>query len=275
MEFEQPDMNQIRKSEDQNLKDNYPLFRWYRLRSEADFWRSIRLIITVVLSCAIGFGGYYFFMRRFNVFLLAVVIGLTILAVGLLVNQDLRSIFIKQKDATLDIHESSRFYFLEGRNDVIFVESKKFLTGVGIFEVKDVPLMISGNLKRFMRNLYQQGIPTFWVYAQAPLTQIQLMQQPVNGEVFGNPDSLGEDPSEFDHAIAPYLGSVRVLFGMYNTFKVTSKRTDVYQEVASKLLSLNTLFRSVYPHSTIQHLRGQELSDAFKIILSCGVTSGG
>jgi len=269
------DWDQVRKDEKKLLEKEYNLHRWYRLQPESDSWSGIIIFFTAVTSFALGLSGYYYFILAHNSQIFAIVVGIAILVGGLLVNRNIRSEFctlIKTRgNNPLDIHKNALYFFLEGHEDILFIQTENKVTAFGIFEIKGIPLMIKGNFERFMKVLYQQGIPIFWIYTQASLEPADISRElSVLDEQSANFENSDLDPLELTNIPDPQIGIVRILFGIRKTFKITTTREEIYQEVSSTLYDVGTLFRSAYPHLDLASLKNQELHGAFNLIITCG-----
>jgi len=269
------DWDQIRKDEKTLLEKEYNLHRWYRLQPESDFWSGVIIILTAVASFALGLSGYYYFTLAYNSRIIAAVIGITILAGGLLVNRNIRSefysLFKNRRSNLLDIHKNALYFFLEGYEDILFIQTEDKVTAFGIFEIKGIPLMIKGNFERFMKALYQQGIPVFWIYTQTSLEPADISQNIYTlDELSPNSEIHDLDQLKSINVTDPQIGIIRILFGLRKTFKITTAREEIYQEVSSKLYDIGTLFRSAYPHLDLASLKNQELHGAFNLIITCG-----
>jgi len=272
------DWEQIRKDEKALLEKEFGLHRWYQSPLESDSWRSTKTFLSVIVSSTLGFGAYSYLNLIYNMSGIAIIIGIGILIVGLFLNQNIRTAFYalitKQSRNVLKIQKTARYYFLEGNEDILFIQTEDKIAALGIYEIKAIPLMIIGNLERFMRLLYQQNTPIFWAYMQAPLESANpLSSLPYFQERAINYETPASDEfsqPEATEAMNQQIGEVHVFFGIRKTFKITEKRARIYQEVSSNLFDIGTLFQSAYPHVILALLKNQELHGAFNLITTCG-----
>lgn len=270
------DLEKIRKEEKKVLERDYSLLRWYRTEPENETWRSSKIILTVTISLGLGFAGFLHIFLVSSMLITALAVGIGILIGGSLVNPDIRSsfcnLFKNQRSVTLDVHEGVKYCLFDGREDVILIYTKNGIVGMGLFELKAIPLQIKANLQRLINGLSAQKISIFWVYVQSALNQPESLSE---SALFEGMEEIS--PAEYNswngNQPDQPAGVVRVLFGIQSKFKMSSRVDKIYDKVSSNLRDISKLFRSCYPHSIVEPLRGDGLTNAFNLLASMGVIS--
>lgn len=258
------DLQEMKKEEKKSLQKNYELHRWYRQKSELDSGRITRIGLTAVISLGLGVSGYYILASVLNAPIIATFIGIGIFFGGLTVNQDIRShLFKNQNGPILKMHENARYYILEGKDDIIFIETDAEITALGILEFKRIPLMLESNLNKFMRVMYKREIPLFCMITLAALDDAEVMNSLPISEASNDESGSMNEPSQS-------VVDARVLLGTFRTFKKRLERSKIQDKVSSNLSLVGTTFRAMYPHSKLVYLHGRELYQAFNLVMTSG-----
>ena len=172
------------------------------------------------------------------------------------------------------------YYFLNGHDDILFLENGRDLTAIGLFKLKAIPLIIKGNFERFIRSLYQQQVPVYWTYVQSPVDQGALLGGQlgdiVNEELSADQQDHPDHADYFNEKVENNNGvwGVRLLLGtrrsMGSLLNVEANRLTLYQQLKADLFKISTAFTSAYPHTILELLRGKELEKAFSITVTGG-----
>ena len=172
------------------------------------------------------------------------------------------------------------YYFLNGHDDILFLENGRDLTAMGFFKLKAIPLIIKGNFERFIRSLYQQQIPVYWTYVQSPIDQGALLGSQfsdiVSEELIAHQQEDPDHTTRFNDNIENNNGvwGVRLLLGTRRSvstlFNAEANRLTLYQQLKADLFKISTAFTSAYPHTILELLHGKELEKAFSITVTGG-----
>jgi hypothetical protein len=172
------------------------------------------------------------------------------------------------------------YYFLNGHDDILFLENGRDLTAIGLFKLKAIPLIIKGNFERFIRSLYQQQIPVYWNYVQSPVDQGALLGSQfsdiVSEELRTDQQDHPDRMEYFNDKVENNNGvwGVRLLLGTRRSvgslLNVEANRLTLYQQLKADLFKISTAFTSAYPHTILELLHGKELEKAFSITVTGG-----
>ena len=244
-------------------------------------WRAVKVLIAL-LGCL---GLCYLIINTIFIAPLASVIGV-IVFVGCLFlgSADLRRAVANrlshrpyEQVRVVQTFDPLTFYFLNGHDDILFLENGRDVTAVGLFKLKAIPLIIKGNFERFIRSLYQQQIPLYWTYVQSPVDQGALLESQFRDIVSEEELARHEaHPEQFDEKIENNNGvwGVRLLLGTRRTvasrFNIEAARLTLYQQLKADLFKISTAFVSAYPHTVLDLLRGKELEKAFSVSITGG-----
>jgi hypothetical protein len=227
--------------------------RWYSLRRDSEFWKYQKLVITIVTTISLGLGGYYTTLQFQGSQFIAVLV--LIASFGLLfVNPAVRKFctgLIRANRPTfsyLKSYNALKLYFLKDREDILFAEHKRQLSGVGLFQVMSIALNIRPNFNRFMQACTSQRLPLIWVYNHAPY------------------DELSEEEED--------LEGVQIVFGIRKAvpalLHTEAKRPELYEALSEDLELISSAFLGACPHTRFKRAAGQELVNLFSMILRGG-----
>jgi len=275
-----PDKN----NEYSDMEKEYKFARQFWHQAVVSEWRAMKILIAF-LGCI---GLCYIIAQTIYLSPLVLVIGVLIFLVALFVaSSDLRHGLVRrlmrrsyEQVQPITSYHDLTYYFLNGHDDVLFLENGRDLTAMGFFKLKAIPLIIKGNFERFIRSLYQQQIPIYWMYVQSPIDQGALLSGRFS-------DIVSEEVTDFqrehpDHAdrvdtqIENNNGvwGVRLLLGTRRSlptlFNADTNRLTLYQQIKADLFKISTAFTSAYPHTILELLHGKELEKAFSITLTGG-----
>ncbi|MHA1266164.1 MAG: hypothetical protein ACTSRS_13105 [Candidatus Helarchaeota archaeon] len=279
-------MNQHSRST--SKKDSYELMeeefkyaRWFWAKGDLPQWDSSKLFLTFLATLFILLTGLIGISPFISPVTTGIVLGSLILFT-ILLNTNLREAiqrrFVRRHyDQTVPVtsYQQLKFYFLEGKEDVLFLENGRDLTAIGLFKLKAVPLVIKGNFERFIRSLYQQQIPIWWTYVQAPVAQGAVLASPAVSEE-ARAYYQGQPDYEFHSRLESRNGIwvARLIFGTRRTIPVLTHieaaRLNLYQQITADLFKIQTAFVSAYPHTVLEPLVGHALEKAISISLTGG-----
>lgn len=272
------------KGEYDKVEDEFKFARWFWRQAVPATWHATKLLVTfavIVFICIVG----YVTITSAVISPVYVVIGMgLLLSVTLLANMDLRNGILRllphkrnyENTRLVTTYDNLKFYFLRNHEEILFLENGRDLTAVGLFKLKAIPLIIKGNFERFIRSLYQQQIPVYWTYVQAPVDQGTILDGPAVSEQ-ARRFYADQPPYEFESRMESRNGMwvARLLFGTRRTvsatFNIEAKRLQLYQDLSTDLFKIQTAFVSAYPHTVLEPLHGKELEKA----LSISITGGG
>lgn len=242
------DLEQDEKEEFEQFRDDYFLNRWYV--QENPYWFGPKFILTVVFSFILFYGGYTLASSFFRSPISAFFIGMGFFMLGLITNGDIREKFrrLDNHSYSVKICENVKYYFKRERDDILFIEDKDKLTGVGFFKVEAIPLEIYANFRGFAKSLHQQGIPLYWMYQYTPIYES-------DGEMWG----------------------VQLLFGTCSTrsakIGIRSRRNKLSGQLKNRLANISDAFAKAYKHVKYRQLYGEDLVAAFLIMTTGGSLS--
>ena len=181
----------------------------------------------------------------------------------------------RDQDLLIRDYEDFTPYFLAGRDDILFFEENGELTGFGLFRLKAIPRTLKGSFERFIRSLYQEQIPVYWLYLQSPVEQGIIIDSPAISEKAREhytKQEIGELESRMESHGGMWVG--RLIFGTRRTLAITDDielvRIKLYRKVTADLFKIFSAFRNAYPHTIPELLRGKELVTALKLSITGG-----
>lgn len=242
------DLDQNEKEELEQFREDYFLNRWYA--QENPYWFRPKFIITVVFSFVLFYGGYTLARSFFRSPISAIFIGVGFFMLGLITNGDIREKFrrLDNHSYSVKICEKVKYYLKREQDNILFIEDRDKLTGVGFFKVDAIPLEIHANFRGFAKSLHQQGIPLYWMYQYTPVYES-------NGEMWG----------------------VQLLFGtcskMSAKIGIRSRRNKLYGKLSNRLANISDEFAKAYKHVKYRQLYGEDLVTAFLIMTTGGSLS--
>ena len=272
-----------RQEQYEQLEGEYKYARWFWNRGERESWSASKMFVTFVASMVILAIGFITLSNLISPITAGIGMG-TLVIMVLLANSDIRGWAVRQilrkrsyaHTRPVTSYEGLKFYFLEDHEEILFVENGRDLTGVGLFKLKAIPLVIKGNFERFIRSLYQQQIPVWWSYIQAPVEQGSILNGPAVSEA-AHEFYDAQPPHEFDSRIESRNGVwvVRLILGTRRTVSATmnieNKRVKLYEQLIADIFAIKTAFISAYPHTVLDPLHGKNL----ELAMSINITGGG
>ncbi|MHA1648846.1 MAG: hypothetical protein ACTSYB_01540 [Candidatus Helarchaeota archaeon] len=270
------------KKEFTDHEKEWKFARWFWNYGEIRSWDAIKIYTTIFLSVFIALIGYVAISSVYTVPTATLVaIGL-LLSIAILTNTDIRESIRKvlrrsSYDQVIEIesYKGINYYFLNSHDDVLFIENGRDLTAVGLFKLKAIPLVIQGNFERFIRSLYQQQIPLYWIYGQVPIDQGAILVSPAVSEE-AREHYMEQSLTEREARLEAHGGmwGVRIIFGTRRSVpaigNIDVKRIALYKQLTADLFKIQTAFTSAYPHTILEPLRGKELEKAFSITITGG-----
>ncbi len=275
-------MYRKQKEEQEQLEKEYKFARWFWNQADSASWQTTKIFVTLVACGVISLLGFIA-VNSFSLMTAAIFAGIIFILV-LITNLDIRQAVVgfltRHRSHTglteITAYANLKYYFIENHTEILFLENGKDLTGIGLYKLKAVPLVIKGNFERFIRSLYQQQIPIWWSYVQAPVDQGAILAGPaVSAEA--QEHYADQPPSEFESRVESRNGIwvARLIFGTRRTVSaingIEGKRMTLYQQLSADLIKIQTAFFSAYPHTVLELLQGKELVKA----LSIAITGGG
>ena len=244
-------------------------------------WRGVKLLVAIVVCIGLS---YLIAISIYSSPVTSIVGVCAFLITLVLASADLRQGVLRRilrrtydQVQPVKVFEPLKYYFLNGHDDILFIENGRDLTAVGLFKLKAIPLIIKGNFERFIRSLYQQQVPVYWTYVQSPIDQGALLERKFSDIVTEETIDYHEDhPDEFDSQIENNNGvwGARLLLGTRRTvgslFSIEASRLTLYQQLKADLFKISTAFISAYPHTILELLHGKELEKAFSITVTGG-----
>lgn len=270
------------KKELSEQEKEWKFARWFWRAGDASSWQVSKIIITLIVAITIAFIGYFSISFLYTT-PTAILVGVALLLViGMLLNMDIRNTFRQlfrrdtfQQVKTIESFQNLTYYFLNEREDVLFIENGRDLTAIGLFKLKAIPLVIKGNFERFIRSLYQQQVPLFWVYGQAPIEEGAILQSPAISEEARNYYSE-QSFFELESRMETHGGmwAARIIFGTRRSVMASGnlegKRILLYKQLSADLFKIHTAFTSAYPHTVLESLSGKELEKGFSLVITGG-----
>ncbi|MHA1130172.1 MAG: hypothetical protein ACTSQI_20455 [Candidatus Helarchaeota archaeon] len=257
--------------------------RWFWNHGDSDMWNYTKTFVTLILCIFVAIIGYYaIYAVNVSNYLAAFIGVIILLGMAILVNTNLRNGFNKffrktkyEQIKFIKSYEGISYYFLKRYNDILFIENGQTLTGIGLFKLKAIPLMIHGNFERFVRALYQQQIPLYWIYGQAPIGEGAILATPaVSGEAREFYEAQDSFEAQSRLEVHGGMWGVRIIFGTRRTIALSGdleeKRLILYKQLSADLFKIHTAFCSAYPHTVLELLNGKELEKAFSITITGG-----
>ena len=275
-----PDKN----NEYNEMEKEYKFARQFWHPAVLPEWRAVKILIGL-LACI---GLCYIIAQTLYISPLVAVIGVLLFIGALLaISPALRQGLVRrllhrsyEQVRPITAYHDLAFYFLNGHDDVLFLENGRDLTAMGFFKLKAIPLIIKGNFERFIRSLYQQQIPVYWTYVQSPIDQGALLGSQfsdiVSEELIAHQQEDPDHTTRFIDNIENNNGvwGVRLLLGtrrsISSLFNAEANRLTLYQQLKADLFKISTAFTSAYPHTILELLHGKELEKAFSITVTGG-----
>jgi hypothetical protein len=256
--------------------------RWFWNQGDSSSWAVTKVVVTLIIAILLGITSYIT-ISSIHTTLTAGIVGIGFfLTVALLINTNIRTTLQRffrranyEQVEWIEAYHDLGYYFINGHQDILFIENGSNLTGVGLFRLKSIPLMIHGNFERFIRSLYQQQIPLYWTYGQAPIGEGAILSTPAVTERARS--RYSRYPSyEVESRLESHGGmwGVRIIFGTRRTVStsgdIEAKRLVLYKQLSADLFKIHTAFTSAYPHTVLEPLQGKELEKAFSITITGG-----
>ncbi|MFX1295367.1 MAG: hypothetical protein ACFFD2_11035 [Promethearchaeota archaeon] len=274
--------NRKQRKEYTDQEKEWRFARWFWNRTDTSSWDSVKVFITLLISLTVAIMGYII-VSSIHTVPTAVFIGVGLLiGLAIFVNMDIRSAFFHlfrrgkyDQIKRIENYRNLIHYFLNGHEDVLFIENGRDLTAVGFFKLKAIPLAIHGNFERFIRALYQQQVPLYWHYGQTPIDEGAILGSPAVSEE-AREFYEGQPPYEFESRMEAHGGmwAVRILLSTRRTIpargNLGAKRIVLYQKLSADLFKIYTAFTSAYPHTILESLFGEELIKAHSIAITGG-----
>lgn len=271
-------------SELEKVIDESRWARWFWAQGTSATWSTTKILITFLSGlfiCIIGMIGICtFFHSPYT----AGVIGGLLLAITLASNAEIRrrwNTFVSRRRSTtgtrsITHYENFRYYFLEGRDEILFVEQGTELSALGVIRIISTPIGIKGNMEHFFRGIYEQQLPVWYTITVVPLGVDEILDSPA---ITDNAREHYQNQSDYDFLSKMEshggIWHARVLIGTRRSLPISMwnvevKRMELYQQVSADLVRLKDALRAAYPHLYLGILKGQTLEKAIAINLTGG-----
>ena len=165
------------------------------------------------------------------------------------------------------------FYFYKNVEDVLFVKSGLNLIAYAGLEVVQVPIGVRGNFEGFIRSIYAEKIPIIYLYQHEPVEEEKIPHMVEISREARNAMRKMEK-SELRNFILR-LGGVwkaKILLitrsKALGVFRASKVAEQLAENVKSNIKKIEAVFTSVFPHCKVEILRGLELEEAIKCVLT-------
>ncbi len=261
----------------------YRFARWFWNQADTANWNATKLFLTFIITLFISLVAYFainsIITAPLNSFILVGLLFTVLLLINGNIRERLNRFLAKRRNyestEPITAYENLNLYFLENHDEIMFLENDRDITAIGLFKLKAIPLVIKGNFERFIRSLYQQQIPVFWLYVQAPVEQGAILYTPAVSEE-ARAFYEEQSPFELESRMEARNGmwKVRLIFGTRHTLpagiNIEAKRVMLYNKLKADLIKIQTAFVSAYPHTILELLQGKELEKAMSIAITGG-----
>ena len=262
------------------IEKEYEFARWFWNQGEGTSWDTAKIFVTIVGCLAVCISAYIVITSLNTSLFSTILVSCILFGILVMSNGKIWSTFIHRNhkmDGTTPINSYNdlEYYFIEGHEEVMFIENGRDLTAVGFFKLKALPLVIKGTLERFVRALYEQQIPVFWTWAQAPVDEGSILGSPAVSEE-AREHYLEQPAHEFRSRMESHGGVwvARLLLGTRRSLSaganIESKRIMLYKQLTADLFKISTAFTGAYPHTILEPLHGKELIKAHSITITGG-----
>lgn len=165
------------------------------------------------------------------------------------------------------------FYFYKNVEDVLFVKSELNLIAYACLEVVQVPIGVRGNFEGFIRSIYAEKIPLIYLYQHEPIEEEKI---PHMTEISCEARNIMRKMQENElRNFILRLGGVwkaKILLitrskalGIFRTSKVAEQLAE---KVKSNIKKIEAIFTGVFPHCKLEILKGLELEEAVRCVLT-------
>lgn len=167
-------------------------------------------------------------------------------------------------------------YYLSAEKDVLLVEDKRHIIGLGLLRMRAIPRRLRGDFERLIRDLYRMQTPMFWGYTQVPgeMEDIVNDNEILIEETRQYYKTLTSDKKE---AKAEDLGGMwlgRLIIGTHFAIPTHIQNEaavhTIIQTVKTNLQKVSKSINLAYPHIILEPLVDNELVKSHQILMAGG-----